>query len=169
MPSSWAVEAVEYVKTNGWMNGKTDKYFYPKDKLTRAEFATILVRILNIENSKVGENKYADTNGHWAENYINLVTSQGYMNGYSGNIFKPEKNITREEIAKVLANIELGDKINQIEKTVQFNDIKEADWSYNYIIKIAKLGILKGYDDGSFKPKKEISREEMAVILSRIF
>lgn len=168
--STWAVDSVEYVKTKGWMVGKENKDFYPKDKLTRAEFATIIVRILQLENYKANIYNYIDTAGHWAENYISLVSAAGYMEGYENSNFKPEKYITREEVAKVLSNMKIKEDLNiQKKENVIFNDIKEMDWSYEYIIKIAKKGIIKGYEDGSFKPKKEISREEMAVILMRAF
>lgn len=43
------------------------------------------------------------------------------------------------------------------------------DWSYEYIMKLASNGIIKGYEDGTFKPKKGITRAEIAVILERIY
>ncbi len=47
--------------------------------------------------------------------------------------------------------------------------MKTTDWSYQAVIKMAELGILKGYENGNFEPKKDMSREEMAVVLSRAF
>jgi len=167
-PAMWAKEAIEYVKTKGWMLGKTTTEFYPKDKLTRAEFATIIVRILNLEKYSAKTYYYSDTTGHWAEKYISLATAAGYMEGYGNGCFMPQKYITREEIAKVLANMNVKDGIEKIEN-VSFNDISEKAWSYNYVIKMAQKGILKGYENGSFKPKQEITREEIAVVLSRAF
>ena len=167
--SEWALEAIGYAKGKGWMNGRTDGNFYPKDKLTRAEFATIIARVLNLEAYSAKEYNYTDSKGHWAEKYINLVTVSGYMNGYEDGSFKPEKNITREEVAKVLANMKLKDGINIQVSKVSFNDIDASNWSYDAVTQIAKYGIIKGYEDGSFKPKKDISREEMAAILMRAF
>ena len=167
-PATWAEESIEYVKTKGWMIGKTNTEFYPKDKLTRAEFATIIVRILNLERYSAQTYKYTDTSGHWAEKYISLVTAAGYMEGYEDGSFKPQKYITREEVAKVLSNMNINNSENNIEN-ISFNDINERDWSYHYIIKIAQKGIIKGYENGSFKPRQEITREEIAVILSRAF
>lgn len=174
-PSEWAVDAITYVKENGWMKGKTETEFYPKDKLTRAEFATILSRILNLEKYTAEKYSYLDTEGHWAENSISLVTASGYMQGYEDGSFKPEKNITREEVATVLSkmNIQLQEvqtfSINTEGNNEIFQDMKVTDWSYQAVIKMAKLGILKGYENGNFEPKKDMSREEMAVVLSRAF
>lgn len=167
--SEWAVEAITYVKEQGWMQGKTETEFYAKDKLKRAEFATILARVLNLYQYSAQSKAYTDTVGHWAEEAIKLVTATGYMRGYEDNSFKPEKYITREEIATVLSNMNLNENVEEIEKVTLFSDVKESRWSYNSIKKIAQLGILKGYEDGTFKPKKDISREEMAVILKRAF
>lgn len=166
--SSWAVEAIEYVKNNGWMNGKSETEFYPKDDLTRAEFATIISRILNLEQYKVKEYVYPDSEGHWAEKAIGLVTVAGYMRGYDDYTFKPNKEITREEVATVLANMKLKDESEyKIIEFPYFYDLGPNNWSYESVMKIARLGILKGYENGNFEPKKPISREEMAVILQR--
>lgn len=167
-PSTWAVDSIEYVKAEGWMYGKTETEFYPKDSLTRAEFATILARILNLEKYNAEMYTYTDTIGHWAENAISLVTASGYMEGYEDNSFKPDQNISREEVSKVLAIMKLKEDVTLIE-IVEFNDITNDKWSYEYIIKIAKYGIVKGYEDGSFRPQNSISREEMAVMLTRAF
>ncbi|MBO5142587.1 MAG: S-layer homology domain-containing protein [Clostridia bacterium] len=168
--SNWAIDSIGYVKINGWMKGKTKLEFYPKDKLTRAEFATIIVRILNLEEYSSNDKPYKDISGHWAEKYINVVTASGYMQGYEDNCFKPGKFITREEVCKVLSkmNFKSGVKENIIE-SIEYEDIAESDWSYDSVMYISKYGIVKGYADKTFKPKKEITREEMAVILARAF
>lgn len=169
-PSIWAIDSIEYVKEKGWMNGKSETEFYPKDELTRAEFATIIARILNLEKYSAKDYTYTDTNNHWAKKYISLVTASGYMEGYEDGLFRPEKNISREEVAKVISNMKFDKNIvnSEIERT-GFKDIKETDWSYESIMKMAKYGVLKGYEDGTFRPKRAISREEIAVILSRTF
>lgn len=164
--SNWAIEAVEYVKNTGLMIGKTDAEFYPKQNLTRAEFATILARLLRLEKYNANTYIYSDTKGHWAKEYISLVTAAGYMQGYEDKTFKPQKHITREEIAKVLSVMDLK-TIEESEK-IEFKDVTENNWSCEAIKEIAQKGILKGYEDGTFKPKKEITREEIAMILYRI-
>ncbi len=169
-PSIWAIDSIEYVKEKGWMKGKSETEFYPRDELTRAEFATVIARILNLEKYSAKEYSYKDTSNHWAKNYISLVTASGYMEGYDDGLFRPEKNITREEVAKVISNMKLDIKNTSSElKKISFKDVKESDWSYTSIIKMAEYGILKGYEDGTFRPKQAISREEMAVILLRTF
>ena len=64
--------------------------------------------------------------------------------------------------------MKVKEDINLIEN-IEFSDITNERWSYEYIIKIAKYGIVMGYEDGSFRPQNSISREEMAVMLKRAF
>lgn len=170
LASIWALDSIEYVKNKGWMKGKSETQFYPKDKLTRAEFATILVRILDLEKYSAKEYFYKDTKNHWAEKSISLITASGYMEGYDDGLFRPERRITREEVAKVLSNMKIDiNKTNNEKEEIEFNDLLGSEWSYNAIMKVAKYGILKGYEDGTFRPQQEISREEIAVILARTF
>lgn len=167
-PSAWATEAIEYVQNQKWMQGRGNGNFSPRDELTRAEFATVITRILNLEEYSVDKRKYVDTNGHWAEKYINLATVAGYMQGYGDGTFKPNEKISREEIAKVLSLMKLKTE-TEIERKPNFIDVKTTSWSYDSIIKIAKYGVMNGYEDATFRPKNKISREEMAVTLMRAF
>ena len=52
---------------------------------------------------------------------------------------------------------------------MDFYDVKSEDWSYEYIMKMAKCGIVKGYEDGTYKPQKSITRAEIAVALERMY
>lgn len=88
------------------------------------------------------------------------------MQGYEDKTFKPDKYITREEIAKILYL--LKDNIES-EESIAFNDVKSNRWSYKYIMNMAKSGILKGYEDGTFRPENNITRAEIAVMLERMY
>lgn len=180
IPGTWAEKAIEQVKEKGWMQGKTETEFYPKDALTRAEFATIMSRILQLEqyHSKK-ELPYGDVKGHWASEAIRMVTACGYMRGYENGTFQPNQTITREEVATVFATrnwntISSGNTVNTMSTIsniamFSFSDVSASRWSYQAIQKVTQMGVMEGYENGLFEPKKTISREEMAVVLSRIF
>ncbi len=175
--SPWAEKAIAYVKEKGWMIGKEENQFYPKDSLTRAEFATILVRILQLEDynvSNTSNSLYTDISLHWAKDSIKIMSIIGYMNGYEDGSFKPDQKMTREEVAKVLAGVmkwqpekvkELADKGGEI----AFQDMKSSRWSYDAVMSLARKGVINGYENGKFEPQKQISREEFATILERVF
>lgn len=163
---SWAIDAIEFVKEKEWIKGRTLNSYEPNGYLTRAEAATIIARILELEIQNTNEILYADTNNHWAKNEINLVTKTGLMEGYEDKTFRPDKYITREEMSKILSLLEKNLKETE---NISFNDVSSERWSYKYIMEMAKQGILKGYEDGSFRPQNSITRAEIAVILERMY
>lgn len=105
-----------------------------------------------------------DTQGHWAEETIQDWVQKGWIEGYSDGSVKPDRTISRIELV-VLVN-----KAFQFEgkSTIHFTDVSEQDWFYNDLQKASAAGYILGYEDGSFKPNQQISRQEIAVIISRI-
>ncbi|MFH2033793.1 MAG: S-layer homology domain-containing protein [Candidatus Margulisiibacteriota bacterium] len=101
---------------------------------------------------------------HWAADQIGYVATLGIINGYPGGDFKPEGSITRAELATLLVRTKkLEDKI---EKS-SFSDLKLDHWAAPYILRAAKHGIVKGYPDGSFKPRGNITRAEGLAMIAR--
>ena len=105
-----------------------------------------------------------DIQGHWAEKTIQDWVQKGWIQGYSDGSVKPDRTISRIELV-VLVN-----KAFQFEgkNNINFTDVSEKDWFYNDLQKASAAGYILGYEDGSFKPNQQISRQEIAVIMSRI-
>ena len=163
---TWAKDAIEFVKQKDWLTGRESNEFKPNEYLTRAELATIIARILELDTSYSNEILYSDVNYHWGKNAINALTKTGLMEGYGDKTFRPDKYVTREEVAKILYYLEVDIKNNQ---NIYFSDVKSDRWSYEYIKDMAEKGIWKGYEDGTFRPEKSISRAEISVILERMY
>lgn len=161
----WANSAIQYVMEKGLMQGKSTANFAAKDNLTRAEFATIVSRMLSLDSYTYKKTTYKDTVTHWGNRAIQNVTAAGLMQGYGDNSFRPNDNIKREEVAKVLA--QLCNKKENL-KTIEFTDVSEDRWSYWSIKSITEKGIMNGYPNRKFMPENYITRQEMAVILQRI-
>lgn len=107
--------------------------------------------------------KFGDTKEHWAENIISYLAVRGLVNGVGNNNFAPGKNVTRAEFLKMLLS---ATGINPETTDVTATDVKPDDWYAPTVEFALKNGIVSGYKDGSFKPNKEISREEMMVMLN---
>lgn len=108
----------------------------------------------------------SDLAGHWAESNVKYVYDNALMNGYSDGTFKPDASITRAEFSAVMARfLKLDDKASAAEK---FGDVK-GHWAIGYIGALADKGIVGGVTENSFAPDDNITREQMAVILSRAF
>ncbi|QGQ99822.1 DUF5011 domain-containing protein [Paenibacillus psychroresistens] len=105
-----------------------------------------------------------DTKGHWAEKTIDVFLKLGILQGYGDKTIKPDADITRAEFATILSkvfDIAGGTSIPNM------GDIGDH-WAKDAIEKLTAAGVLSGYGDGTFRPDRTISREEMIVIISRI-
>lgn len=115
-------------------------------------------------NVNVVEAAPSDINGHWAQSMINTWISRGYISGYPDNTFRPDAPISRAEFV-VLVN-----KAFQVSalKDVNFNDVSASHWAYNEIKKGVARGYIMGYEDGSFRPGSEVTRQEAAAMLAQV-
>ena len=136
-------------------------------KYTKASMLICIVLCLTAVMSfmtMAAEVTLTDIDKHWAKEYITYGVEQGYINGYTDNTFRPDNTVTRAEFSKMI-NSAL--KITGM-SPAEFKDVKAADW-YSDVVKSAQYaGYIKGYEDNSFRPNNPITRQEAAVILSRI-
>ncbi|WP_042166274.1 S-layer homology domain-containing protein [Paenibacillus gorillae] len=108
---------------------------------------------------------YADIAGHWAKADIELLSAKRILNGASEDRFEPNKAVTRAEFAAMLVrSLGLPQQAGDAVSAPGFKDVKGSEWFAPAVASAVKYGLLKGYDDGTFKPNRTISREEMAVM-----
>lgn len=81
-------------------NGKT--LFKPDNNITRAEFAVLMTRLLNIENITYTSYDFDDVSGHYAKDQIQTIYKKGIINGYGDGKFGPDDNITYEQAIKMM-------------------------------------------------------------------
>ncbi|WP_274308812.1 S-layer homology domain-containing protein [Solibacillus daqui] len=136
-------------------------------KLSKATVATVLAVsgvIVAIPQGASASN-FSDVSQYsdYYEPIVDLV-SRNIISGYPDGTFKPNKSITREEAAKMLArtiDVNITNPSNP-----GFKDVKTSDANYRYIAALAAEGIINGYPDGKFHPKEPITRAQMSKILS---
>ncbi|MDG0809571.1 S-layer homology domain-containing protein [Cohnella rhizosphaerae] len=102
--------------------------------------------------------------GHWAKADIELLANKLVVNGVSENRFDADRSVTRAEFAALVARA-LG--LASANANGVFGDVQDADWYADAVAAAAQAGILGGYEDGTFRPNREITREEMAAMLIR--
>lgn len=165
--NSWAKNDILTVVGMGWMKGTSNTNFSPNTTITRAQAAVTLVRALGLEEIDVinGE-KFVDVpSTHWAYKEIQIAAKNDIFVGIGGGKFAPEEYITREQMATLLNRIINNDKeITDYENV--FTDVNPG-WSYDSIIKMNYIGVFKGFEDNTFRPKVKMSRAEMAAVLNR--
>ena len=88
-----------------------------------------------------------------------------YMQGYPDGTFDADGNMTRAEAAQMFFNL-LNENLRRIRFTA---DVKSSAWYADAVGALSELGIVEGYEDGSFRPDDEISRAEFVAMISRFF
>ena len=98
---------------------------------------------------------------------LNKKDHKAYMFGYPDGNFLPDRNMTREEVTAMFARLLKDYPRERRSYAIPYKDVTERDWSYEAIGFMTEKGIIKGYEDGSFRPKEAISRAEFAAMAAR--
>ena len=168
----WAKEAIKYVVNKGYFQGVNDREFAPNKGITRGQFVTVLGRILNIDKTSFKSNNFKDvkTDAYYAP-YVAWAESVGITKGRGSGSFDPDKEITREEMAVMMVKFlkVSGKKLNAKGTASAFkDDVNIESWAKDAVVEMAKLGLVKGMEDGSFSPKTQFTRAQVAQILYNI-
>lgn len=99
---------------------------------------------------------------------LNSIDHFAYIIGYPNGNVHPEGTITRAEVATIFFRL-LKDEIREanFSRTNSFSDVGEGQWFSNAISTMARMGVVKGYEDGTFRPNEPITRAEFAAIAAR--
>jgi len=108
----------------------------------------------------------SDIQNHWAKEYIEYGVQKGYISGYADGTFLPDKTVTRAEFSKMINNA-IGITATGSAKGA-FSDVVSSEWYFNEVKKAENAGYITGYEDGTFRPSNTVTRQEAAVILSRL-
>ena len=100
---------------------------------------------------------------------LNGKDHYAYIIGYGNNDVRPQNNITRAEVATIFFRL-LTDETREanMTKSNSYNDVKDGDWFCCAVSTLSKMGIIKGYEDGSFKPDQKITRAETMTLVNRV-
>ncbi|KXG74426.1 Cell surface protein [Fervidicola ferrireducens] len=109
-----------------------------------------------------------DIKGTKYEKAVETLMRLGVVNGYPDGTYKPERVVTRAEMAKLLVvSLGLEDAAKLVAGTTPFKDVTTNHWATGYINIAANLGVIKGYPDGTFKPEAVVSYPEAVTMLVR--
>ncbi|MGG4093285.1 S-layer homology domain-containing protein [Paenibacillus lautus] len=155
-------EHVAYIK------GFQDGTFGPEKNVTRAQVAMMIARILGYTDGQtVGKAPFKDVSiDHSAAGAIAFVKEQGIMNGDEHGNFHASQNITRAEMAAVVANYKQLSVDQGV--AITFKDTK-GHWAQWIIEANRAAGIINGLQDGSFAPNAYLTRAQAVVMINRMF
>lgn len=113
----------------------------------------------------------ADVNGHWAETEITILHASGIISGYPDGSFRPDAAVTRAEVVKMLVEaLRFGGEVRRVSGSplpALFSDVSGSDWFLPYLVVAFERGLIRGYDDGTFRGNAPVTRAELAVLLER--
>jgi chitodextrinase len=176
MRGHWAQKEVEQLASKLVVKGATSTQFQPNVTVSRADFATLLVRALGMkEDASLA--KFRDVRSKdWFAGAVGTAVTSGLMPGYKDGTFKPNAKMTRAELAVVLEramdftgkSIELTPK----QKTAWINKFKDKTKitvaSQSAVATVLEARIMTGKTKTTFAPTTNVTRAELTVILKRL-
>jgi len=117
-----------------------------------------------IEQTKA-ELSFTDLSSHWAKNAITSAVATGIATGYPDGSFKPDQYITRAEFTKLLVE---GLELAASAKALDFTDAASIpQWAQSSVQAAVSAEVITGYQDGSFRSDGQLTRAEMAVMITK--
>ncbi len=169
--SHWAKESIDYVVGKGLLSGTSETTFAPDTAMTRGMLVTALGRLEGVHVSSYTKNSFTDVKaGSTFKAYIEWAYEKGIIQGIGNNKFAPDRAITREEIAVIVANFAkaTGYTLPVKSEATTYADDSGISSSYKTAVKaMQQAGIMMGGTSNKFNPKSNATRAEVSSMLYR--
>lgn len=166
---SWYEASVTELVNRGVLKGTTPTTFSPGGTLTRAEFATMLARTALTEQELAQYNYRGDfsdvAQNRWYNKYINWAYEAGVIKGQGQGKFGPGRPVTRQDMAVMVMNFATatGQVLPARVASASFSDYGSiSGYAASSVMKCQRGGVINGYKDGTFRPKRTATRAEAA-------
>ena len=147
------------------MAGIGNNLFSPDSRITRAQLATMIYRVVDFKGSPTQTPNYRDVDeSHWAYSYIMAVQAYDIIDTSSSK-FEPEKEVTRAEMAYAINQILDLEFIDENYNT--FRDTAGNKYE-DEIARASAVGIMGGYGDGIFGPNDSLTRAQVVTVFNRL-
>lgn len=160
----WAEAYINKAVAAGIVSGYPNHTFLPDQGVSRAEFAAMVNKALEITNKATVS--FTDvSHRNWYYDDVAKAVGAAYASGYIDNTFRPNEIISRQEAAVMLARLVPSAKKNG--KLTKFADAKSvADWAQESLIRVNEKGYIGPYSDGLLHPTDKLTRAQTAKIIS---
>ena len=168
---AWYFDAVAYLFNRNAVQGTGDLNFSPNDPITRAEFLDVISHLDEEGKNNVKDTAYfADVpKESWYYSSVQWGVDNGIILGKDETHFYPNQFLTREEAAVIVYRFSeriIGEKWDIRTATSSFLDDSDISrWAEPAVATLSKNSIISGYQDGTFKPLKEVTRAEAVQLL----
>jgi mono/diheme cytochrome c family protein len=163
----WAKNEINDLFDKKFIDGYTvdgQLYFKPQQNITRGEFVRYLVKSKEMYLSNDVNEELIDIAKSKDKIYITTAIDYGLIEGYEDHTFRPNKTITRAEVAAILTRSEGLPE----QTTKAFSDLPLTHWANAEVGAAVEAKLFDGYDDGKFRPSQPITRGEAAGVIYRL-
>lgn len=163
----WAKDSINYALENNLID-LIGNEFKPNKNATRDTVVKALGRFKKIDVEKYKGKSLKDVDANSEESaYVNWAIKNGIIAGYEDNTFGGDREITREEIARILNLFaeKFDIKVKNLEAPKFKDQNKVSDWASKDVKEATEKGLLVGRDDGTFGPKDNLTRAEVAQMI----
>jgi hypothetical protein len=173
----WARRDIEILAGRKVIQGVSPWSFAPQELVTRAQFCALLVRALGLPKEGSGVTPFADVpSGAWFAREVHTAYDAGLVQGLGPTTFGPERSITRQELAVLLARAleqaELAQGLGLAEITYLLRDFTDAkfvaQWAREGVAQAVGEGLVKGRTPTTIAPLGTATRAEAATMLKRL-
>lgn len=167
--NDWFYDSVKYAYENDLMKGISNTEFAPDSDVTRAMFVTVIYRMEN--EPQTGKCAFTDVeSGSYYENAVAWANENGIVSGISEECFAPNEPITREQMAAIIYRYAAfkGYDITTSSSTSYTDNDNISDYAKNAVIWAAEKSVMTGNTDGSFAPKANTTRAQVASVFMRM-
>ena len=148
---AWYFDYVVKAANLGLVSGMKEGIFDPEGLLTRAQFASMLYRLVGSPSAEGLENPFKDLEAEWYTDAVVYLSSIGVIMGITEDTFGPNRNITREQMVAMLYRLS-GEKF---EGEVNFDDFEDGSIIYPYAVEAMAWAVEKGLINGVVTYAKE--------------
>lgn len=167
--NDWFYDSVKYAYENDLMKGISNTEFAPDSEVTRAMFVTVIYRMEN--EPQTGKCAFTDVeSGSYYENAVAWANENGIVSGISEDCFAPNEPITREQMAAIIYRYAAfkGYDITTSSNTSYTDNDNISDYAKDAVIWAAEKSVMTGNTDGSFAPKANTTRAQVASVFMRM-
>ncbi len=171
---SWAKDAINDMGSRLIISGIGDDKFGPDLKITRAEFASIIVRALGLMRPGTGKDSFKDVSKDaWYYDAVSIAYENGIISGCGNGQFKPLDNITREQAMSMIMR---AMKITGLKVDLNLDGLKSSfkdsssvsKWAEDSVTACIKAGIIPGVYGDKLAPLNKATRAEIADMVRKL-
>ena len=167
--NDWFYDSVKYAYENDLMKGISNTEFAPDSEVTRAMFVTVIYRMEN--EPQTGKCAFTDVESDsYYENAVAWANENSIVSGISEECFAPNEPITREQMAAIIYRYAAfkGYDITTSSNTSYTDNDDISDYAKDAVIWAAEKSVMTGNTDGSFAPKANTTRAQVASVFMRM-